>query len=98
MMCNNYIREHFPEIKKLISYADPSVGHNGGIYRMAGWEKAGQTSSNYCYFDPFVYKLKHKSCCRRIKNVDKSEKQLAEENGLIKIPLPPKYRYIYNLY
>jgi predicted DNA-binding protein YlxM (UPF0122 family) len=97
-LCINYIRNNMKDINTLVSYADTSVGHNGGIYRMSGWQKAGKTSSSYSYFDPSDNQLKHKSCCRRIKNVDKSEKQLAEENGLIKIPLPPKYRYIYNLY
>jgi len=97
-LCINHIRNNMKDIKTLVSYADTSVGHNGGIYRMSGWQKAGKTSNSYSYFDPYDNQLKHKSCCRRIKNVDKSEKQLAEENGLIKIPLPPKYRYIYNLY
>lgn len=97
-LCTNYIRNNIKDIKTLVSYADTSVGHNGGIYRMSGWQKAGKTSSSYSYFDPSDNQLKHKSCCRRIKGVDKTEKQLAEENGLIKIPLPPKYRYIYNLY
>ena len=92
-----YIRDNFKDIKKLISYADPSVGHNGGIYRMSGFTKADKTSNSYSYFDPLDNQLKHKSCCRRIKGVDKTEKQLAEERGLIKIPLPPKYRYIYSL-
>jgi len=97
-LCYKYIKENYPQIKTLISYVDPSVGHNGGIYRMAGWEKNGKTKSSYSYFNPFVFKLLHKSCCRRIKDVDKTEKQIVEEKGFIKIPLPPKYRYIYNLY
>jgi len=97
-LCINYIRNNMKDIETLVSYADTSVGHNGGIYRMSGWQKAGKTSNSYSYFDPSDNQLKHKSCCRRIKNVDKSEKQLSEENGLIKIPLPPKYRYIYPLY
>lgn len=87
------IKKLFPEIKHIISYCDPSVGHNGGVYRMAGWKKDGKTTSSYSYFDPLDNQLKHKSCCRRIKDVDKPEKQLAEERGLIKILLPPKYRY-----
>lgn len=96
-LCYKYIRANHPEIKELISFADPSVGHNGGIYRMAGWQKAGHGTKSYAYFDTVNNKLKHKVSCRRIKGIDKSEKQLAEENGLIKIPLPPKYRYIYPL-
>jgi len=97
-LCINYIRNNMKDIKTLVSYADTSVGHNGGIYRMSGWQKAGKTSNSYSYFDPSDNQLKHKSCCRRIKNVDKSEKQLAEERDLIKIAISPKFRYIYPLY
>jgi len=97
-LCYKHIKDHHPEIRQLISFADPSVGHNGGIYRMAGWQKDGHGEENYAYFDTINNKLKHKTSCRRIRGIDKTEKQLAEEKGFIKIPLPPKYRYIYNLY
>lgn len=95
--CCAYIKSHYSDIKQLIAYADSSVSHNGGVYRMAGWSKAGKTQRSYMYLDPAVFELKHKSCCRRIKGIDKTEKQLASDRGLIKIPTPYKHRYIYTL-
>jgi len=91
--CVNYIKENYPDVKKIISFADPNVGHNGGIYRMAGWTKSGHTKNDYCYFDTLNNKLKHKASCRRIKGLDKSEKELAQERDWIKIPISPKYKY-----
>jgi hypothetical protein len=38
-----YIEQNFPDVKVLISYADPSVGHNGTIYRAANWKEDGRT-------------------------------------------------------
>lgn len=38
-----YIRRHRPEVRALVSYADPSAGHNGTIYRAAGWQSDGRT-------------------------------------------------------
>jgi hypothetical protein len=35
------IRKMFPHITALISYADPARGHQGTIYKAAGWCRAG---------------------------------------------------------
>lgn len=90
-LCCQYIKKNHKHIKQLISFADPSIGHNGGLYRMAGWEKDGHTQPSYSYFDPNTNRLRHKSFCRRTKEL--SEKELAQKRNLIKIPLPPKYKY-----
>jgi len=92
-MCVEYIKNNCPEIQQLISYADPNVDHDGAVYRMSGWGKEGKTKPSYCYFDPNTNQLKHKSCCRRVKGVDKTEIELAQERGLIRISLLPKRKY-----
>ena len=38
-----YVKKHHPEIGLLVSYADPSVGHQGTIYLAANWEREGRT-------------------------------------------------------
>ena len=38
-----YIKRHHKEVKYLLSYADPSVGHTGTIYRAANWRPDGRT-------------------------------------------------------
>lgn len=37
------VRRHCPEIECLVSYADPSVGHQGTIYRASNWTYDGHT-------------------------------------------------------
>lgn len=37
------IRRHCPEVETLVSYADPSVGHRGTIYRASNWIYDGST-------------------------------------------------------
>lgn len=95
--CCTYIRNNHSQIENLISFADSSVGHNGGIYRMAKWSKAGKTSLSYAYFDPIKLKLMHKASCRRIKGIDKTERELSQERGWIRIPLSHKHRYTLSL-
>lgn len=38
-----HIRANFPEVRALVSYADPSVGHAGTIYKAANWSPDGRT-------------------------------------------------------
>lgn len=38
-----WIRQHRPEVFNLVSYADPSAGHKGTIYRAANWREDGRT-------------------------------------------------------
>jgi len=91
--CRLYIRQHYRCIKKIVAFADHSVGHDGGVYRMAGWKKCGKTQPSYVYFDPTTLSVRHKAACRRIKGVDKTEKELAKERGWIRITTQYKYKY-----
>lgn len=41
-----YVKQHHPAIKMLVSYADPSVGHSGTVYRAANWRADGRTDDD----------------------------------------------------
>jgi hypothetical protein len=38
-----WVRNAFPSVQLLVSYADPSRGHSGTIYRAANWIQDGRT-------------------------------------------------------
>lgn len=38
-----YIKRNHSDVEFLVSYADPSVGHSGLIYRAANWKSDGKT-------------------------------------------------------
>lgn len=38
-----YIKKHHPQVRFLCSYADPSAGHSGTIYKAANWKFDGMT-------------------------------------------------------
>lgn len=95
--CLKYIKNYHKKIKRIIAFCDPNVGHSGGVYRACSWSECGVTEKSYCYYDELNKTLLHKSACRRIKGVDKTEKQLALERGLIKIVTCPKIRFLKTL-
>jgi hypothetical protein len=41
-----YIRQTRRDVKALVSYADPSVGHRGTIYKAANWTADGRTDDD----------------------------------------------------
>jgi hypothetical protein len=48
-----YIRKEHSDIKTLISFADPEMGHSGIIYRASNWKSEEHESKNL-----FTYSLK----------------------------------------
>ena len=40
-----------PDLRLIVSFADPNNGHHGGIYQAMNWTYAGQTSASYKYQD-----------------------------------------------
>jgi hypothetical protein len=42
-LATRMIRRLFPEVRQLIAYSDPSYGHQGTIYKAAGWVFDGVT-------------------------------------------------------
>jgi hypothetical protein len=38
-----YIKRHHKDVRHLLSYADPSAGHAGTIYKAANWRQDGRT-------------------------------------------------------
>ena len=41
-----YIKKHHADVQHLVSYADPSAGHSGTIYKAANWRQDGRTDDD----------------------------------------------------
>jgi len=85
-----------PNVIKLVSFADTTVGHQGTIYKAAGWEKDGEVKPNYHYVKD--NKRHHK---KRIwdlaKGVGVSEKEYAINEGFQKVKEAKKIRFVLNI-
>jgi hypothetical protein len=42
-MMRRHVRKWLPDIRMLLAYSDPSVGHTGTVYRADGWVQFGTT-------------------------------------------------------
>lgn len=46
-LLHKYLQKKHPEIKKLISYCDTSVGNNGTIYRAGNYKEVGKIKADF---------------------------------------------------
>lgn len=47
-----FLKRNSPELRLIVSFADPSEGHHGGIYQAGNWVYSGQSSSSTEYIGP----------------------------------------------
>lgn len=85
-----YIKTNFPRVKTLVSYADPSVGHSGTIYKAANWSYDGKTDQErktprFDYADADT----GKRYSRR--------GHVPDGVAVVRIPRVSKHRFIYRL-
>ncbi len=48
------LRKAFPNLRLVVSFADPAQGHHGGVYQASNWIFAGNTQAS----DEYIYKGK----------------------------------------
>ena len=83
-----FIRSNHPTVEALVSYADPSAGHSGTIYRAANWQQDGRTDQER-KTPRFDYGVGAKIYSRRSHVPDGAE--------VIRIPRVSKFRYVYRM-
>lgn len=84
-----FIRSNHPDVGVLVSYADPSVGHSGIIYRAANWESDGRTDQER-KTPRFDYRIGAKMYSRR--------SHVPEGFEITRVPRISKFRYVYRLH
>jgi hypothetical protein len=89
--------DKFPNIKALVSFADPRYGHSGTIYKAANWTEVGKTVKSYVYQDMENNEINKKTLFDYAKKRNMKEKECFEKLGLRKIVTPAKVKYIYKL-
>lgn len=92
------LRVKSPKLRLVVSYADPNVGHHGGIYQAANWVYTGQTSKDFKAID---------GTGREWHSRQVSRTGISRQYGILRavpkvqdceiVPLKGKHRYLYPL-
>ena len=83
------MKKDFPNIKAIVSYADPEKNHKGGIYQAMNWTYIGKTSSSKIYIENGK-EIHSKTISDRIR-FNKLDKNHNLEYKVVK----GKYKYVY---
>ena len=83
-----WIKANRPQVEALVSYADPSFGHDGTIYRAANWTIDGRTDQER-KTPRFDYAVGAKVYSRR--------SHVPEGATIMRIPRVSKFRYVYRM-
>jgi hypothetical protein len=75
----------------LVSYADPNVGHEGGVYRAASWLFHGRSEESRVYTDGTGQSVSRRAFHSGSKGLTKAE---IEARGYVQSKLPGKLRFV----
>lgn len=84
------LRQEIPTIDALVSYADPNVGHRGGVYRAASWRFLGQCEETRAYRSADGQLVARRKFHSGRRSMRKSE---IESLGYVEERLPGKLRF-----
>ena len=93
------LRKFQPGLRLLLTYADPSAGHHGGIYQGAGWVYIGKSAADSLYRDPRTGETHHsRNVSASGWKVNRGVRIKVHRKGdLERIKLEPKHRYALGL-
>jgi len=86
-----FLKSKCPDLKLVISFADPSEGHHGGIYQAGNWIYSGTCSPT------FEYRLNGNRLNKRAYTGNQFGKEGNKARvpvGAIKVAVPGKHRYL----
>ena len=79
------------KVDALVSYADPNVGHEGGVYRAASWLYHGQSEEARVYRDATGQSIARRAFHSGSRSLRKAE---IEARGYVEHKLPGKQRFV----
>ncbi len=85
-----FLRTNSPGLRLIVSFADPSEGHHGGIYQGGGWTYAGQSASEWQYLHDGRWKHHREVTSGAFGNA----RAVADISKLPKRAMPGKHRYL----
>jgi len=83
-----------PLVKKIVTFADTTHGHDGTIYKAANWTFNGETKPDYWYVDEHGNRFHKKTVWDHASKMGQGEVEYAEQHGLSRILGGKKLRFV----
>lgn len=92
-----YVRKNNPKITHLVSFADPSHGHQGTIYKASNWKMVKITTRSYEYIDANGKSHHKKTVYNQARQLGLKELEYSQSRGLVRSYTLRKIKYVYKL-
>lgn len=90
-----FLRRQSPGLRLVVSFADPSQGHYGGVYQAGGWIYTGTTKSDFALIDREGKRWHSRSVAESgVKTQFGRPKRVLRPSEGTRIELPGKHRYL----
>jgi hypothetical protein len=88
-IAQKFLVKKSPGLRLIVSFADPSAGHHGGIYQASGWLYCGASVPSY------EFRLNGKRLQKRAyTGANYGSPKMVLPEGAVKIATPGKHRYL----
>lgn len=100
--CLRWVKKNLPDVRVIVSYADPMHGHTGVIYKASNFKMVGKTPDDKGFHDPESGKTYHSRAMRtkykgEYKPFVKRLRTKLEQGLLDTVVLKGKFCYVYQL-
>lgn len=85
------LRKHCPGTRLVVSFADPTEGHTGGIYQAGGWLYTGRTADSYEFR---LHGVRIQKRAYTGVQFGKPGSKATLPPGAVKVPTAGKHRYV----
>jgi hypothetical protein len=90
-----FIKKQSPGLRLIVSYADPSQSHHGGIYQAGNWVYVGKTNPDWAVIDKNGKQWHSRICSvNGLKSQFGVKRKAMRPQDGTKIILPGKHRYL----
>lgn len=90
-----FLKKNSPELKLIISFADPNEGHHGGIYQATNWIYTGKSAKSFKYIDKKGREWHSRQVSEKGYNVQQGNiRKTVKPSDCKKIECEGKHRYL----
>ncbi len=91
------LKQQFPKVKCLVTYADQTEGHDGTVYKANSWTLVGKTNPKYHYTDIWGNRINKRLPWDKAKKLGITENEYIVFQNYKKIIEKPKLKFIKKL-
>ncbi len=90
-----FLKQNSPNLKLIISFADPNEGHHGGIYQATNWIYCGKTAKSFKFIDKKGREWHSRQVSEKGYNIQQGNiRKTVKPSECKKIECEGKYRYL----